>query len=250
MPLAVLGPTLTLPCTVAETPVAGEALRFRLAPVTEMSPILTELARAVSDSEGTPLMERNVPLKTTGEVLMPGMVRPVEERLTDQLSRFARVPVKPMVEVTPDKRTATFPRTVIPLAPISAESALTTRLSRTGCSAAISSPVTAAMGADAALPCSEGTSLPSARTAPSTSMLAAGLVQSVPDTVVVSASTTTSSLTKTALSAAGGASATLSQKVQNFSTAVGPLGAAGLQEAATPPRSATLNKSAENFVFI
>ena len=52
-----LGPTLMLPCTAAVTPVAAEATRLIEAPVTVTSPILAELAAAVSDSVGTPFSD-------------------------------------------------------------------------------------------------------------------------------------------------------------------------------------------------
>ena len=67
-----------------------------------MSPTLAELAWAVSDSDGTPLIEVSVPLNTTGEVVMPGMVSADDDSVIDQLSRFASVPTNPMVDVTPD----------------------------------------------------------------------------------------------------------------------------------------------------
>ena len=53
----------------------------RLAPVTVMSPILAELAAAVSGSDGTPLVTFSVPVNTTGDVVMPGIVRPVDDEV-------------------------------------------------------------------------------------------------------------------------------------------------------------------------
>ncbi len=147
-----------------------------MAPVTVMSPVLAKLALAVMVSEGTPLVTRSVPLKTAGDEVIPGMVRPADERLIDQLSRLDSVPVKPMVEVTPESVTLTLPRTVIPLSPISADSVWSVRFSRTGSPEPISSPVTAATASDSGLPCSNATSSPSARTASSRSTRAPGSV--------------------------------------------------------------------------
>ena len=164
----------------------------------------------------------------------------VEERLTDQLLRSASVPTKPMVEVTPESVTRTLPRSTMPAEVISAESAWTSRLSRTGCWAPSSSPVTAATSCVLDVPCSAGTSVPSARVAPVSATLAAGSVQLEPVTLVESASATTSGLTSTALSTAGGAVSTLRQKSQNCAWVLVPVAGAGAAQAAvTPPTIAT-----------
>ena len=167
VPLAVLGPTLMDPATVAATPVAGEARTVTVAPLTVTSPILAVVTPAVSDRAGTPFVDLSVPEKVAGVEVMPGIDSALEESRIDQLLRSARVPTNPMVEVVPEIRTTTLPRKVMPVAPISAESAWIERLSSTGAPAEISSPVMAAIFSDAAFPCSEGISSPSARTAPS-----------------------------------------------------------------------------------
>ena len=120
--------------------------------------------------------------------------------MTDQLSRLAACRTNPMVEVTPERRTATLPRTVMPGAPISADSAWTDRFSSTGWPAAISSPVTAAIRAESGTPCcSRATSLPSASDgAVELDLGALESVQLDPVTSVSSARATTSSLTRTA----------------------------------------------------
>ena len=68
-----------LPCTAAVTPVAGEATRLIEAPVTVTSPILAELAAAVSESVGTPFLTASVPENVAGDEVMPGMVRALED---------------------------------------------------------------------------------------------------------------------------------------------------------------------------
>ena len=175
----------------------------------------------------------SVPVKVTGLTVMPGMVKLLEESWIDQLFRSLRVPTKPMVDVTPDRVMLTLPRSRMPHVPISADRALTVRLSSTGSPAEISSPVTAATLAVSFGACFSRTSSPSAKVAPSRATLALGAVQSVPVTVVSVAIATTSSLTRTASSWVGGASCTLSHMVQNCSWGVGPPGEVGGAHATT-----------------
>ena len=54
LPVAVLGPTLTVPETLAATPVVSEAEKSMAALVTVMSPTFTDGACAVSFREATP----------------------------------------------------------------------------------------------------------------------------------------------------------------------------------------------------
>src|SRR5690606_34847147 len=106
VPFAELGPTLMPPLTAALTPVAGEAVSEMFAPFTVTSPMRAEVAFACSDSDGTPLRVVSVPENWTGAVVIPGIVNAVEDSVTDQFSRFVRVPVNPIVEVLPERRTS------------------------------------------------------------------------------------------------------------------------------------------------
>ena len=45
---------------------------------------------------------------------MPGIVRALDERPIDQLFRSSSVPVKPIVEVTPEMVTRTLPVSLMP----------------------------------------------------------------------------------------------------------------------------------------